>query len=82
MFILAAGGEDEILGLMITVAVLATIVMAAVVFAVIDFRRHLRGRTEAKSLCCKCEYDLRVGHERCPECGTPIHQPTNASTVC
>jgi len=79
MFILAAGGEDEMLAVMIAFVVLAIIVASAVVFAVVDFRRHLRDDAEATSLCSKCAYDLRAGHERCPECGVPISTPKNAS---
>jgi hypothetical protein len=38
--------------------------------AIIDLpRRKTRQSRAAKGLCRRCGYDLRTGHERCPECG-------------
>lgn len=81
MFVLAAG-DDGVLGTMIFFVVLMAIMTIAVGLAIIDFRRHLRENVQAKSFCSKCAYDLRTGHERCPECGTPTPPLTNASSMC
>lgn len=48
------------------------------VYAAFAFRSWLGTRKErrmqerrAAGLCAQCAYDLRAGHERCPECGYP-----------
>ena|SRR5438270_5077810 len=59
------------------VVLLATAVGGAVVLAVL-FRRKLRlvvreQRADAGE-CPGCGYDLRAGHDRCPECGAVVRR--------
>jgi hypothetical protein len=75
MITFAAGGEIP-LGMTIMFAALGIGFVAAVVYAVIDLRRHLRG--EREGLCPCCSYDLRVGHSCCPECGAAVSRKNEA----
>ena len=70
MFTLAAGGEMDPLVVFIVGAFLLVIAPILVIFMVIDFRRQLREQSTVRLSCAKCSYDLRAGHDRCPECGT------------
>jgi hypothetical protein len=55
-----------VLGIMMLLIVLLPMVLIAVLFITHNDRFPDRRR----NLCRKCKYDLRGGHDRCPECGT------------
>ncbi len=42
----------------------------ASIVALMYAKRLKLAERDRKGLCLKCGYDLRAGHERCPECGT------------
>lgn len=50
--------------------------LPVVYFAIHWRRRMLFRRAMAKSICHQCGYDLRSSPDRCPECGTPVPDPS------
>jgi hypothetical protein len=58
-----------------SVAILTATPLIGIAFA----RIRARGRRR-KGLCPTCAYDLRAGHEKCPECGAPVTPPQPPAT--
>lgn len=78
--VVIAAGDGGTAGILIMFGFIAGVVGLLVIAAVIDLRRHLREIAHKNHLCTACGYDLRVGHNQCPECGcqvsaSPPHSP-------
>lgn len=76
-----AEGSMHLRNIVVTIPFWAlTLLFLAYPLWTIFSRRFWREDASRAGRCRQCDYDLRASSERCPECGTPIPSPKNAST--